>query len=845
MLSLTNKHDCTKCRLFKEGAPLYKGVPLPRQNNNEKIVVILTDRAYTATYAYSEEQRNILQEACSALDVDRVVYIPAVFCGHTKTPTKLMMKKCSSRVKEQLESVKPNVIVCLGKGPATLFNITGKLNKILVGMFDVEGLPKVNGVNPKLIVTQNLDKVLEDYSLREQLAADLKKAQKLCSVSEITVPENYYLIESPEEWEASVDKLIAVADTHIVAADIETNGKPGRNGDGRMRCISFCWAPGYAFCVPFELDPEGYLHGLKRLFTSNVKFIWHNSLFDVPFLRSVYGLNSDHNYADTMLDAYLLQPGKGKYGYGLKGLALQYTDLGAYDTEIHTLDEDDDSGLNMWERVPLETLATYNCGDVDATRQIFGIFRKKLAEKNMLTLSKVMMESALVVMDLENNGCLIDQEMIANFVPRLDAIISQYIKELDAFVGKHIDWDSPKELGTLLYDELKYKPPFKSTDGKAANLTDDTALEIINTPLTQLLRKYRRATKLCNTYYKGYFSKLESDGRLHGHYWLNETATCRLSSSDPNLQNLPRGMAKTDPGYDDLHEFKVKNAIIAPPGWTLVAADQSQAEMRVAAILSKDPELMGLYRNGLDLHSKNAKVCFDIKVDMTNIDTELKAKGLKEGTTEYKIERERKELKYIKENYPAERTAAKSVSFGILYGMSEWGLKFDLDGKTRAQGKVWDVEQCRTLIRRFHENFRVLSKWLDECKRFAHAHKYIANPFGFRRPLPEIVSPNYRDRAGADRKAVNTPVQGAASTIMVLGIATARRRLDPQRAHLIITVHDSVVVEVRNDYVQEAIKIIQDSLTHPVFEGKPIPFLTVPLVVDIETGLRYGSLQEV
>ena len=285
----------------------------------------------------------------------------------------------------------------------------------------------------------------------------------------------------------------------------------------------------------------------------------------------------------------------------------------------------------------------------------------------MIELSSMMMESALVAMEMETNGCLIDQELVKEYIPKLEALQARYETELEEAAGCKTDWNSNKELAKLMYHKLGYKSPY----GPGTEPTDDTALEILNTPFTAAMRKYRKAAKMCGTYFKGYFSKVDTDGRLHGKFWLCETATCRLSSSDPNLQNLPRGMAEFDPGYEDMHDFKAKNAIVAPEGWTLLAADQSQAEMRVAAIMSQDPELMRLYRLGIDLHSVNAKVCFDIKIDMTEVDTALEQEGYVKGTEAYDVERLRREMNIIKEEYDSERTAAKSVSFGILYGMSE------------------------------------------------------------------------------------------------------------------------------------------------------------------------------
>lgn len=266
--------------------------------------------------------------------------------------------------------------------------------------------------------------------------------------------------------------------------------------------------------------------------------------------------------------------------------------------------------------------------------------------------------------------------------------------------------------------------------------------------------------------------------------------------------------------------------------------------MRVAGSLSKDPDLVKSYRNGIDLHSLNAKICFNIKIDLTDIKADMAKEGFKEGTEVYEVELLKRELFIIKRDYDNERTAAKSVSFGILYGMSEYGLKWDLDAKTRNKGKIWTLEECKTLIRRFHENFKRLSLWIKETQMQATKDEFIANAFGFRRPLPQIKSKNWKERGGALRMAVNTPIQGTASLIMVLGIATMRRRLDPTKARLVMTVHDSVVAEVRDDYVEEAARIMKDSLENPVFQGKTLDFLAVPLLAEFEVGAKYGALSK-
>ncbi|MDD2231177.1 MAG: DNA polymerase, partial [Candidatus Cloacimonetes bacterium] len=539
VLSLTDEHDCRKCKLRKEVCPVYVAPPPKRVHAKEKVVLVLADHATGSRYCLDDAELRLINESTKNLKVDSVYIMPVVKCLHNKTPTKLMIESCESRLRIDIESLKPDVIVCLGKGPATLFNISGQIDKIKGGAFDVVGLA---GVNAKLIITQPIDKVVGDISLRSEFFSDFKKAERFCSKVEIVAPEKYNLCETPEEFNTWVEKVIKNSDKFVIAADIETNGRDMHSTRAKMRSISFSWAKGYALCVPFEDDPEGYLPGLRLLFSSNVRFIFHNGVFDMSFLKVVYGIVVANFIADTMLQAYLLSPGKGKYGYGLKPLSLEHTDLGAYATEMHDVEDDEDhetTGMNKWEKVPMLTLATYNCCDTDATLQIYKKFWAELVALKMTAASDLLAEATYVVCDLQINGVLLDREFIAETTPKLEALLVGYEEELVKLAGAKYDWNSPKELGKLLYEVLGYANPYGP--GVPGYPTDDEALDRINTPFTSMLRKHRKCSKLCNTYFKGYFSKVESDGRLRANYWLCSTATGRTSSEDPNLQNLPRG----------------------------------------------------------------------------------------------------------------------------------------------------------------------------------------------------------------------------------------------------------------------------------------------------------------
>lgn len=579
-LSLTDSTNCKKCKL-KGGVamPLYTHVPIKRIDAKEKIVVVLTDFARGGHSSLTDTELMLVNDALRGISVDRIYITPIVKCSHNKAPTKLMAECCEPLLKKELELLKPNVIVCLGKGPAVVFNVTGKSEAMRAGISEVTGIP---GCKPKLVVTYDAAKVLGDISLRAEFYSAFKKAERFCNITELIAPENYNLIESPAEFEDWVDKIIRNKDKFVIAADIETDGRDmhGLNEDGsrvaRMRCIGFSWAQGYAVCVPFEEDVAGYLPPLIRLFNSDVRFIGHNFRYDMSFMKVVYGIQVKNFIADTMLMAYLLSPEKGKYGYGLKNLAAEHTDLGAYASDVKDVEDefDEETGLLLrtkWEMAPMLTLATYNCGDVDGCLQIFKLFLAELTKMRMMDAVSILAEASYVVVELECNGVLIDQEFVNETIPKLDTLLERYEVELTELAGASYDWNSPKVLGELLYTTLGYPNPYGPNFDSLP--TDDEALDRIDTPFTKLFRKYRKASKLCGTYFKGYFSKTERDGRLRAEYHLCSTATGRTSSMSPNFQNLPRGMGKHDVGYEDMSAWKVKNAIIAPPGWTLVAAD--------------------------------------------------------------------------------------------------------------------------------------------------------------------------------------------------------------------------------------------------------------------------------
>ena len=269
---------------------------------------------------------------------------------------------------------------------------------------------------------------------------------------------------------------------------------------------------------------------------------------------------------------------------------------------------------------------------------------------------------------------------------------------------------------------------------------------------------------------------------------------------------------------------------------------QSQVEMRIAAVLSQDPDLMKMYRDKLDIHSANAKACFSLVKDMTKIEENLRSQNLPEE--EYKLSLLREELKLIKKENGEQRDAAKSVGFGILFLMSAFGLKRDLDNKTRSRGKIWDIEDCKLYIKKFQKAYPVLKHWMDKQQTLVKSKGYIRTVWGRIRPLPDAFSQDWKIRGSALRQSVNTACQSGASDLMVLGILNVMQSIDLTRAKLVMTVHDSVVFDIEDSYVEEAAPIIKRCLEHPLFYGQPLDFINIPLVADFQIGKKYGEMVE-
>jgi DNA polymerase-1 len=390
-----------------------------------------------------------------------------------------------------------------------------------------------------------------------------------------------------------------------------------------------------------------------------------------------------------------------------------------------------------------------------------------------------------VLARMEARGVLVDVEHLATLGRSLEARMAQLEREVQELVGVEFNPNSPIQLRAVLYEKLGLKPRKRTKTGYS---TDAASLEALrgSHPVVELLLEYRELSKLKSTYTDSLLSLVDpATGRIHTTYNQTSTATGRLSSDSPNLQNIP---VRTELGRE------IRRAFLAPPGWVLVAADYSQIELRILAHLSADPGLTDAFLRGEDIHATTAARLFRCRPE---------------------------------EVTPEMRRVAKSINFGLAYGMNEYGLASRL-GIT--------PEQAREHMQAYFSHFPRVAGLMQELVREARKVGYSRTLLGRRRNLPELTHPNPRVRAMAERMALNAPIQGSAADLFKLAMVRVDGALRGRglQARLVLTVHDELVVEAPEEEAEEVARVLKEEM-----EG--VYPLRVPLVVEVSTGRNWAE----
>jgi len=591
----------------------------------------------------------------------------------------------------------------------------------------------------------------------------------------------YELVDTDEAFASFLTQL---KKQKAFALDTETTHlDPFR---AKLLGISFSWKEGQAFYLNSVKHPI-WLKSLKPILEAptSEKF-GHNIKYDSLILRQ-QGIEISPVSFDSMVASYLLN--SGSRGHGLDNQAFEV--FGYTMQPITNLIGKGKQQISM-ELVPLDKISWYACEDADYTYRLCRYFKPELEEKKMLDLmQKIEIPLIPVLAMLEQNGVKIDTEILGAMSKEVGIKLTSLEKRIYNLAGTTFNVNSPLQLKEILFERLKI-----STEGisrtKTGYSTAAAELEKMKDKheIIPFLVEYRELAKLQSTYLEA-LPKLVNPktGRIHTSFNQTITATGRLSSSDPNFQNIP---VRTEEGR------KIRKAFIAEKGYKIVAADYSQIELRIIASLANDEKMIASFKNGEDIHRRTAADIHGISLD--------------EVTKQQRYE-------------------AKEVNFGILYGMGAWGL---------ASRQGMSRERARAFIEKYFFAHQEIQEYLATTVSLAHEQEYVETLFGRRRYLPEINASMPQVRAAAERMAVNMPVQGTAADLLKIAMINIHEKLPAvsPKTKMILQVHDELVFEVPEKNIDTVVAFI-------VKEMNSAYTLKAPIVTDVAVGENWGSLEEV
>jgi len=743
-------------------------------------VVIYDEEQVRAKYGLSPKQ--LLDY--KALRGDPSDNIPGVSGVGEKTALELLKKY------QTLDGIYKNITEIEPEGLRKKL-IEGKesayLSKRLVSL--VSDIPIKVDFEKTRVFFYDVQKVHNLFSRYEfkTLLSRLPKSQILKKTIEVSRKDRpvYQTINTEEDLKQLAAKIKKQGE---FAFDTETTGLDATKDI--LVGISFALSPGEAYYLPLfhkvgkNLDFKVAKKILNPIFSSSrIKKIGHHLKFDTLFLE-----NNDFKVAnlsfDTMIAAWLLESRRMP-----KLDALAFTELGYEMMPITKLIGEGRKQITF-DEVGIGDATFYSAEDSDITIRLKEIFDKRLNGEPKIknVFKKIEMPLIEVLVEMEKAGVLIDIELLADTGKKITKEIENLEQKIYKSTGSKFNIASPQQLQEVLFEKLAIDQSGikKIKTGKSTAAPELEKLKGLH-PAIDMILEYRELSKLKNTYIDA-LPKLISKktGRVHTNYNQALTTTGRLSSSNPNLQNIP---IKTELGR------AIRKAFIAAPGKVLLSADYSQIELRVAAVLSKDPGMIEAFKKNRDIHKETAAAIF--------------------GVSENEVTSEM-------------RRQAKVVNFGILYGMSAYGLS--------VAAKI-DVGEARKYIDEYFEHYKKIKKFIDNTLIFVREHSYVETYFGRRRIIPEIGSSIPQIRNAAERMAINAPIQGTAADLMKIAMINIYKEIkkDPN-IQMLLQVHDELVFEVKKELMEKYAKRVKE-----IMEG--VYRFPVPIKVDLFAGKNWGELE--
>ena len=562
--------------------------------------------------------------------------------------------------------------------------------------------------------------------------------------------------------------------------------------------VSFCWEAGKAYYVALAskaqgsglmvrqgVDPGYVFKALKGIMENEkIKKIGQNIKYEKLILSNCgIGLNAID--FDTMIASYLLNP--SKFNHNLDDLAFE-----RLDHKMISIDELLGSGkkrINMSE-VPLDRISEYSCEDSDITFRLKQILEKELFEKELdMLFREIELPLVDVLSEMETSGIKVDVKLLKGMSRDMDKELETIVKNIYKIAGAEFNINSPKQLSEILFEKLNLPVVKKTKTGFSTDVGVLERLAFVH-PLPKELLRYRELSKLKSTYIDALPELVnKKTGRLHTSFNQTITATGRLSSSKPNLQNIP---IKTPQGRE------IRKAFIGEKGSLIISADYSQIELRILAHLSKDEELLKAFEQGLDVHTHTASLIFDVKE---------------------------------KDVTPEQRSSAKTVNFGIVYGMSAFGLSRSLS---------IDPASAQQFIDSYFERYSRVRLYMEDTIEEARSLGYVTTLFNRRRYIPEIITGSVKEQQQAERIAINAPIQGSAADLIKIAMINIHKDMAEKKvsSKMILQVHDELVFEAPEKELALMAKMIKEKMEGAVK-------LRVPVEVSVKFGKNWLEMFEV
>ena len=508
----------------------------------------------------------------------------------------------------------------------------------------------------------------------------------------------------------------------------------------------------------------------------------HNLKYDMAVLAN-HGIALRGIQFDTMLESYVLDSTGSRHD--MDSLALKYL-------SHRTIQFEDIAGKGnkqlTFNQIPIEQAGPYAAEDADITLKLHQTLWPRIATEPGLVATFTEIEIPLidVLSRMERGGVLVDQQLLKLHSQELAARLLALEEQAYQLADQVFNLSSPKQLQEIFYVKQNLPVLEKTPTGQPS--TGESVLQelALTYPLPKIILEYRTLSKLKSTYTDCLPEQIHpKTGRIHTSYRQEVAATGRLSSSDPNLQNIP---IRTEEGR------RIRQAFIAPPGCKIVAADYSQIELRIMAHMSQDPNLLKAFANGLDIHTATAAEVLGVPLEQITAD---------------------------------QRRSAKAINFGLIYGMSAFGLAKQLGIERGAAQAYIDLYFAR---------YPQVKKYMDTTRQQAHKYGYVETLSGRRLNLPEINSRNLQRQRAAERAAINAPLQGTAADIIKTAMIRIDKILQQKKLNvrMIMQVHDELVFEVANDELEPATQMIREQMMQAAQ-------LDVPLVVDIGSGNNWDE----